>query len=150
MAWNAAVAATKAVKGAIRDLPSLAVGGGHASLGGGGGGSSDGGGGSSGGGSTSGGVGGLAALGGGHGNDELLGATIEVGRRTVVVERALSAGAFAQVYAARDVADGRLLALKRVHVSGGEMLGQVKQEVRFMVRGHATVHVAVGLGAPRR
>lgn len=62
----------------------------------------------------------------------------------MLVERALSAGAFAQVYAARDVADGRVLALKRVHVSGSEMLRQMKKEVRFMVRAPVRPYALLG------
>ena len=160
------LAATKdAVKSAIRDLPSLGgtqhasldggdgsspslVGGGGSGGGGYGGGGHGGGSGREGGGAGGGGAGGafssaIAGVGAFTGVtgpvDELLGATVEIGKRTVTVERALSAGAFAQVYAARDTSDGRTLALKRIHVAGGDMLRQVKKEIRFMVSGRKRV-----------
>ena len=115
--WRGAVDGfTSKVKGAMKDLPSAAsLGSSGSSLGGGSG-------------STSGPTINADAW-------AMTGAPVTVGSHSIMVERALNQGAFAQVYLVRDANNARPYALKRIHYDGEDMARQIKREIRFMARG---------------
>jgi len=86
---------------------------------------------------------------GGNGGDALVGTTLNVGKYTVLVERPLNEGAFAQVYIARGTSDGRAYALKRINLPNPDMLQQVRREIRFMVRSRSAGQARWGTAARR-